>query len=174
MRYSRLWALVLAAACNRPEAPTRPPEVTLTGVWQDFPDVASGWGNAFQFYEDGRFTFHYSQMDCAKRIVSVSGHWTASDTLLFLIVDKRQALQGGSFETAMGSCATEWDLEDAQDTTIAMSLPDTNRMLFVPPDSVSVLIYDSRQNKKVEQKRLSIAINGRRWYQMATNPADYR
>jgi hypothetical protein len=104
----------------------------LIGLWQDSPEIASGWSDAYVFFADGRYQFHYSTMDCAKRLVSVSGRWRLTATGLLLTTEDRASLVGGHFETATGSCGTDTDLVDAKLKTRHLQ-PAVERLVSISP-----------------------------------------
>ncbi len=77
----------------------------IKGVWQDSDVLGSGWSNSFLFYDNGSFKFFFSQMDCAKKIVSYSGKWKINSDTLRLTVKEMTTIKGGKLVASEGSCA---------------------------------------------------------------------
>lgn len=80
----------------------------LVGIWQDSPQVAAGWSETYQFFEDGNYIYRYSQMDCTKRLLSYSGTWELqNNNKLILTMTSRNVLEGGTVVLSSGSCDFE-------------------------------------------------------------------
>ena len=107
--------------------------LALRGVWQRIPEFASGWTAAYQFFSDGRFVFHSSEMDCQTRLASYSGRWSVADTLMSLVADTQTTREGGHMEEAMGSCGSDSSLEGATEETRPVTTPRTTTVYFQRP-----------------------------------------
>lgn len=107
--------------------------LALRGVWQRIPEFASGWTAAYQFFSDGRFVFHSSEMDCQTRLASYSGRWSVADTLISLVADTQTTREGGDLEEAMGSCGSDSSLEGATEETRPLTTPRTTTAHFERP-----------------------------------------
>src|SRR5688572_12504300 len=114
-----LLILSILSSCRHSQAPEVNARSALRGVWQDSPKMASGWSDTFQFFEDGHFVFNHNQMNCEKRELSYSGRWGISQGDLTLQVESRRILEGGHLEEALGSCASEKELVDAEQRVVA-------------------------------------------------------
>lgn len=79
----------------------------LIGSWQAVPYVAAGYDETYTFNEDGTFTFHYNQMDCAKREIMYGGDWEFYDKKIKLYVTYNEYYKFGWFEKSTGSCASD-------------------------------------------------------------------
>lgn len=94
----------------------------LVGIWQVIPEVASGWADNYQFFDNGEFTFNYSQMICDKRVLDYSGTWEFADAdNLRLTITSRTVLEGGKLVPAMGSCGSEYEIEGGEVKTIKLN-----------------------------------------------------
>jgi hypothetical protein len=87
---------VSGVAPNRSDAAESPMRKRLVGVWQDAPGMAAGWSNAYQFFDDGRFTFNTSQMNMKERERSRSGTWKLDGGKLLLETTERMVIEGGA------------------------------------------------------------------------------
>ncbi|MBN1639558.1 MAG: hypothetical protein JW866_11355 [Ignavibacteriales bacterium] len=99
-------------------------EINIVGLWQALPFVASGWDDTYQFFEDGKFTFNYNQMICDKREYSYSGNWEFDSEIIKLTVNERVIHEGGELVPAMGSCASEYEIEGGEIKTIILDEPE--------------------------------------------------
>lgn len=89
-------------------------EDNLVGIWQDWPSMASGWSNHYNFYDSGKYTLFFNEMDCAKTVESESGFWQIEGSLLTLNPILRVSLNGGKLIPASGSCASSKMLDGAK------------------------------------------------------------
>jgi hypothetical protein len=90
-------------------------EKEFVGIWQVMPDVASGWADAYRFFDNGQFIFHYNQMVCDNRTLSYSGTWELTkDKNLKLTIDKKTTLEGGKLVPSMGSCGSDLEIEGGE------------------------------------------------------------
>jgi hypothetical protein len=110
---------------------------SLVGVWQDNKVVSSGWSNTYLFYKDGTYKFFYSQMNCAKRIISNMGTWSSKYEVLTLIVEEQRVIVGGRLVRAQGSCISDSMLVDGHEKNISFSKPKLRELALsrIFPDS---------------------------------------
>jgi hypothetical protein len=146
----------------------------LPGVWQDHPELASGWSDAFQFFQDGRFVFHHNQMDCGKRETSYEGRFGIRQSLLTLTIERRYVLTGGHFEGSVGSCASDSTLVDAQEQIVALAPAVIETVAFSPPETVMVRRDNYRSNRQESQPMLQITLGGRPYWKLKDDPNAYR
>jgi hypothetical protein len=144
----------------------------LTGIWQDVEFNASGWSNTWQFFDDGRFIFNYSQMDCAKRERSYSGHWKAVGPVLQLSIERRKVLVGGRFEEALGSCGSDLELVDAEERIVNEPAP-MKRILSLGQIETVISVYDDGTFKTAPQQKLRTVIDGKRYWKFEDDPTKY-
>ncbi|HBR34294.1 MAG TPA: hypothetical protein DD734_06650, partial [Firmicutes bacterium] len=65
----------------------------LVGFWQrEMIGAAAGWDESILFYPNNKYTYHYSQMEELKRILSFSGTYRLIGNRLELTVTKRKIL----------------------------------------------------------------------------------
>lgn len=145
----------------------------MRGVWQDIPEVASGWGNAFQFFADGRFVFNHSQMDCGKRELSYSGHWRTTDSGLTVSIEKRRILMGGHMEKAMGSCASDLQLADAVEKVLAEVPPRERVVSLGQLDTVLVAHFNYRTGREESHPIPKMTIGGKPYWKLRDDPNSY-
>lgn len=144
----------------------------LIGLWQDSPEIASGWSDAYVFFADGRYQFHYNTMDCAGRRVSASGHWQLRPEGLFLTVEERVSLAGGHFEEATGSCGTDKELVDATLTTRHLKRVLTRIAPISPITRVKYKHMDFGDGGSVEAIP-RVVIEGRKFWKIDDDPNRY-
>ncbi len=90
----------------------------IIGIWQDSHEVASGWSDTYQFFENNEFIYRYNQMICDKRTLSYSGTWELAGERLKIKVSEKTVLEGGKLVPAMGSCGSEYEIEGGEIKTI--------------------------------------------------------
>lgn len=101
------WAFMLA------QGNTSKNDYNLVGVWQNAPNIASGWSETYQFFSDSTFVFNSSQMECDNRLLSYSGTWTFSPPYtLTLSINSHTIIVGGELVEATGSCGSEFEIID--------------------------------------------------------------
>ena len=135
---------------------------TLVGVWQDYNEMASGWTNTFQFFPDKRFAFHINSMDCASRDRGYSGTWEIKGENLILDISSEQVIVGGKVVDAMGSCATEKDIDGGKPVTKAVSPDRTEKK------KISIIKID-RSSNKMEM----VEIDGKKYWKFENDPSKY-
>jgi hypothetical protein len=90
--------------------------------------VAAGWSETYQFFENGKYIFRYSQMDCTKRLLSYSGTWELKgENKLILTMTSRTVLEGGTEVPSSGSC--DFEIEGGEVKTI--ELGDTQSLELI-------------------------------------------
>src|SRR5690349_10751900 len=115
--------VVLAAVAASPTERLR--ENSLIGLWQrGFGDIASGFGDVYRFWPDGRFSFAISELDCAKREESFSGQWHLEGTRLTLRIYERRTLVGGDLVASTGGCASDNELVRATPRVTRLRRPE--------------------------------------------------
>ncbi len=80
------------------------PKEPIIGFWHDMPVVGSGYGEHYQFFEDGTVVHGHNQMDCADSVIQESGTYQIKGKKLILNYTKRLVLAGGNLVPATGSC----------------------------------------------------------------------
>jgi hypothetical protein len=120
----------------------------LVGAWNSGASVASGWGDAFLFFDDGKYQLHYSQMDCEKRTVSEAGTWRRTGNELILTAAEKTVMKGGRLVDATGVCRTPKELVDAT-ASVEPGKPATKRLaiskIALDPEARRVVTIDGRK-----------------------------
>ena len=131
----------------------------LVGAWNSGFPVASGWGDAYLFFDDGKYQFHYSQMDCEKRTLSEAGTWSRTGDELVLTATEKTVMKGGRLVDATGACRTPKELVDAT-PSVEQGKPGTKRL------AISKIELDPKARRVV-------TIDGRKFWWIAW-PQEYR
>lgn len=140
-----------------------PGKKDITGVWQDLPMAASGWSDTYQFFANGKYIFNYSTMDCEKRIIRHLGEYKfQSDTSILLITKTRTIIEGGKLVPAMGSCGTDFQLEDGIIKEIQLTNPEKTQL------SISSIVPDKENLDKDK-----IVVNGVSFWRFSKDAAAY-
>lgn len=63
-------------------------------------------------------------MICDKRVYSYSGTWEFDGKSIILTVNERVIHEGGVLVSAMGSCASEYEIEGGEIKTIRLDKPE--------------------------------------------------
>lgn len=135
----------------------------MVGFWQDLPIAASGWSDSYLFYADGTYEFHYNQMICDKRLLSVKGKWEIDrEGRLVLIANSNTILEGGTLVLSSGSCASEYDIEGGE--IVLKQLSETERKTL----TISEIVSDTEINSLK-----TILIGGTRYWKMSSEPNSY-
>ncbi|KXK53461.1 MAG: hypothetical protein UZ05_CHB002001093 [Chlorobi bacterium OLB5] len=126
----------------------------LIGSWQAVPYVAAGYDETYTFNEDGTFTFHYNQMDCAKREISYGGSWVLKGKTIELNITYSEYLAGGRYQPPTGSCGSDSELVDASYV----------KKIIIPFERETLKLsgYNSEDIDGFE--RTSMLINNRKYY----------
>ncbi|RUS46041.1 hypothetical protein [Cohnella sp. AR92] len=91
------------------------PDSAVVGAWQvGGTVVASGYNDVYILREDHSFDFLYNSMDCSKEVLGVSGTWDISGASVTLTPKWKAILVGGTKEIAMGSCASDYEIQNAK------------------------------------------------------------
>lgn len=106
----------------------------LIGIWQDIPNMASGWSDHYNFYPSGKYTLYFSEMNCTKRILTESGFWQFDNSTsnLTLIVKQRTKIEGGILDQ---TSVCEWQGGEKIIETVTNS-ETREYKLSVPTDSI--------------------------------------
>jgi|SRR5215510_474556 len=165
--------IILIGGCR----PSNPSDTQLkrelSGIWQDVEVNASAWSNTWQFFGDGRFIFNHSQMDCAKRELSYSGHWKAMGPAIQLSIEQRKVLVGGKFEKALGSCASDLELVDAEERVVDEPVSNNHIVSLGPVEIVRVAYFNYRTGKTEAQQKLRTIIEGKQYWKFEDDPTKY-
>lgn len=136
----------------------------LVGVWQASPIMASGWNDAYLFYDDGTFVYQHNQMLCDNRDLASYGTWSIlpedGDTLKVLI-SRKQKLVGGFKVKSDGSCATNYMIEGGDLVMDTLARPEGMLMKLRNPK------FDDAFEKP------SLWIGGRQFWKFSDEPDDY-
>ena len=170
-----LAVVVAILAWSTPEATaqTGQSDVSLTGIWQDTPEIASGWSYTYQFFADGRFVFHYNQMDCESREVSYSGRWAVQGNSLILSVTQRKVLVGGHFEPANGSCGTDRELVGARLRTIEVKPSQLLKLNISVIRLVSTKVYSFETRRDEARSIPHVCIGPNCYWKLRDDPSKY-
>jgi hypothetical protein len=137
-------------------------EKLLVGIWQDSPIMASGWGEAYQFFSDGKFILNHNQMDCGKRELSLLGTWKIEDQHLLLEVKSRKVIKGGKEVEASASCASKLDIEGGEIVIESLKSPKKMKLKIgkIKPDP--------------EYPQAGIKLGKHQYWKMREDPKDYQ
>ena len=135
----------------------------LTGVWQnETKEIASGWLDTYQFFDDSHFIFNLNQYDEARRVLSLKGHYRIKGDTLFFKVDSTVELVGGYFErSTFTSIHGSWSLS-GNVTKKEIKLPDTEEQYAI--------IKRCNEEKQID----CILIDESIYYKMSSKPEDYK
>ena len=156
-----------------PIGQTKQPEVTLVGIWQDSPEIASGWSDSYQFFADGHFVFHYNQMDCSDRKRAYSGLWILKGNSLNLLVAEREDLVGGHVEQARGSCGTDLELVGAQLKTVQVKPQESLTLKISRIQYAAAEVYNFETGKSNTKRIPRIFIDGAQYWKLRDDPTKY-
>lgn len=126
----------------------------LIGSWQVVPYVAAGYDETYTFNEDGTFTFHYNQMDCAKREISCGGMWQLKGKAIELSITYSEYLAGGRYQPPTGSCGSDSELVDASYV----------KKIIIPFESETLKLSGYTKEDIDGTGRVSMIINNRKYY----------
>jgi hypothetical protein len=118
----------------------------LIGIWQASPMLASGWNITYQFFGNGRFIYHASQMGDASRMPEQSGSWTLDGTMLKLRISQELLIEGGTEQQGPGGKEIVGGTEKTVDIEIPLE-KSLNIRLAPPGDDVpyrSIMIGDGQ------------------------------
>lgn len=86
--------LLILASCSIEKQPSADMK-KFVGIWQDSPEIASGWSDTYQFFENGNFVYRYNQMVCDNRTLNYAGSWTVSGDKINNTVTEKTIIVGG-------------------------------------------------------------------------------
>ena len=136
-------------------------EEMLIGIWQEAPVISSGWAEAYQFFEDGRFQLNHNQVECDKRELTVSGSWKLKGKTLILLIKEKSIITGGKLVPAAGSCGGDFEIEGGK--TVKRKLKNPVKKVI----RLGSLKFDQ------EFKHPVIEFNKRRFWKHRDDPEDY-
>ncbi|RPH29908.1 MAG: hypothetical protein EHM93_16660 [Bacteroidales bacterium] len=96
----------------------------MIGIWQNSPEIASGWSDNYQFFSDGTFRFNFNQMDCQKRMIYYKGNWIVDKEIIQLTVKEKLIIVGGKMIQSFGSCGSDSTLENGIEKRIVLDKPE--------------------------------------------------
>jgi hypothetical protein len=159
MRYLLIvWLILFGAGCQ-PNALLS--EQDLIGIWQVSPSVASGWNDAYQFFDSGEFTFNASQMNCEERNRSFAGTWKLIDTDIELTIRQRVIIEGGQLVESV-ICASTYEIEGGELKTHALEQPEIKRM------PISAITSD-----EANMNRSKITLENKPFWKISDDPFSY-
>lgn len=129
-------------------------EKDLTGSWQVVPYVAAGYDETFTFNDDGTFTFHYNQMDCAKREISFGGKWLLKGKKIELTINYSEYFTGGKYQPPTGSCGSDSELVNASYV----------KKIIIPFESKTLKLSGYGKEDIDGTERVTMNINNRKYY----------
>ena len=101
-------------------------------------------------------------MDCAKRTIRHSGEYKfESDNTILLITKNETIIEGGKLVPAMGSCGSEFELEDGIIKENQLENPEKTKL------NISLLSLDKNQDKE------GMTINGNGFWRYSKDPLFY-
>jgi hypothetical protein len=133
----------------------------LIGVWQAAPSLGAGWAESYQFWPDGAYAFHASQMDCAAAERGFSGTWRVSAGVLLLAVAEKQVIEGGELVPALGSCGTAEELQGGTLVSQPVEPAGALELPLGPPGQDSSSPY------------VSLLLGETRYWRLSDDPAAY-
>jgi hypothetical protein len=137
----------------------------LIGIWQNSPEMAAGWSDNYQFFDNGIFQFNYNQMDCQKRIVYLKGDWTLDKDIVVLSVKEELIIEGGKYVESIGSCGSDSTLEGGKKKIKKLINPQIKKIKIM----VSKKQYSSEMATDLEH----IKLGSTDFYKLKNNPNDY-
>lgn len=133
----------------------------LVGVWQESPEVGSGYSDHYVFYSTGNFSFNYNQMVCDKRTIRYSGTWKLQRDSLYLTASDKTVIVGGKLVPTgeAGSCASDYYIEGGEEKTVTFRDVQTLQLSAITIDSVK---YDYKRR----------TFNGKPFWRIQDEPTD--
>lgn len=134
-------------------------------MWQDSPEIASGYTDYYKFFDNGDFSFNYNEMICDKRSIKYSGTWELiNDDNLKLTIKKKTIVVGGKLVSTegTGSCASEFQIEGGELKTVELKDFETQDI------KLSLITVDSeKRNLKTRY------FDERQFWKLRDDPAPY-
>jgi len=133
----------------------------MIGIWQDSPEIASGYSDHYIFYSNGNFSFNYNQMVCDNRTIRYSGTWKLQRDSLYLTASDKTVIVGGKLVPTgeAGSCASDYYIEGGEKKTIPFQDVQTLQLSDITIDSVK---YDYKRR----------TFNGKPFWRIQDEPTD--
>jgi hypothetical protein len=136
----------------------------IVGAWQNLPLMASGWSDAYQFFENGEYRFNYNTMDCQKRVIRHSGTYIVeSDSIIILTKMDKLIIEGGKLVPAMGSCASDYEIEGGKVKLVKLRKPE---ILELKLSNISIDKFNDDKSK--------ILIGGIEYWRVDKDPKVYQ
>jgi hypothetical protein len=167
--------MLATLACSQGAEPRESSLSALAGVWQfERADVASGLGESYRFYSDGRFEHHANETECSARALAEIGRWSTVGDDLQLEVERRVELTGGTVESATGGCASETEIVGARADTVVVTSEPPRRLRLSGPDSATTQIYSVVRSQMVPLRTLRLSLNQREYWRLSADPEAHR
>ncbi|MEZ5307991.1 MAG: hypothetical protein R2684_12670 [Pyrinomonadaceae bacterium] len=131
----------------------------LVGVWQDSQGVGSGLTDYYQFFENGKFKFHYNEMDGTKRVLSYSGYWNVYRGEIYLHINRVDLLLGGVYEQATGSIATDQEITGGK--VVSKKISPIEKLKY------------GLGRIRVEDEFTVTEIDGQKFWKLSSDPTTY-
>lgn len=131
----------------------------MVGVWQESPDVGSGYLDHYKLMSDGSFRFVYNEMICDKRTIGYSGTWQILGDKLKLSIFTKSVIVGGKRVPTgdAGSCASDYYIEGGEKKDISFKDFQTITLSEIAVDTAK---YDFNR----------VTFNGKRFWRVSDNP----
>ncbi len=137
----------------------------LIEMWQDSPEVASGYTDYYKFFDNGDFSFNYNEMECDKTTIDYSGTWELiNDSELKLTIKKKRIIVGGKLvpTEGTGSCASEFYIEGGELKTVELKDYEVQNI------SLSLTTIDTEKGNLKSR-----AFDKRQFWKLGDDPASY-
>jgi hypothetical protein len=151
-----LLTTIVILSCGRPSTWDK---AEVVGIWQNSPNMGSGWSDAYLFFDDGKFAFKANQMICDKRELSYSGTWEIVNSTLQIIILEKITLEGGDLVEATGSCASDFELVGAEPKVAALH------------ERKSLVLSAIDKDKSTDRSKMKIGDN--EFWKIMEDPAAY-
>jgi len=134
----------------------------LVGVWQlKTSKIGDALHENFRFYQDGQFSYNFSQYDDVSRVLALNGNYRLIGNQLYTSVTSREELTGGYFTIGSpGFQSSPFVLEGATIKTIPQDDSTSKNDYFF----LSSLVFNKAG------RIISIQINGNKYYKISDNP----
>lgn len=137
----------------------------LVGVWQSgTPKLGDALLAHYQFFENGKFIYNFSQYDDATRVLALKGHYRLVGNELFMSVQSRVELVGGSFTRGSpGFQESPFVLEGGTIETFNQVDTANQRDPFI----LSVIMTGKTR------KIVGLKIDNNKYFKLSNNPSKY-
>ena len=134
----------------------------IQGFWHDSPNVGSGYGDYYAFYDNMNFTFSTNSMDCDQRLESFSGVYSVDADTVYLHIRQIDIIIGGTIKEDVTSCYNGFYIEGGEHLSIETRKDYIRKYVF----SISAFELDGIELKK-------LIINGKTFYLLSKDPSVY-